>query len=417
VVDSIILDPRRKEASMKRWLSIAAVVVLCLTLVIGIACGGGEGEEEEGVTELKFGFGLCFEGLVGAIIGVPARHAWELTNEEIGVFEVGGKPCRWKLIFEENHFNTAGGVASAIKLILDDNIDIMWQFGSDASMAAYEYCHDAEMIMDASGLPSYMLGPDKPYMFQVSLTADFMYPHFFDWLSREHPEVQRVVVVTTEDLMGQSIAYPVEALCEYYGLEETTVWYPTGTVEYFPIATKVMTYDPDLVIWSELAFDEMWDLGYDGWFVTMGFEEALAGELDWYKCTGTVFEVGPHMHGPWPEVQAFREQFEKEYGYECGTWPTYTRQVLMVWTEVLKKAGTVDFENDMDKIIETAETELFDTPYGPCLFGGEVVNEIGHILITETAINVIAGPSDYQLVEHMTAAENEALALEVYGGK
>jgi len=31
---------------MKKWLSVAAVVVLCLALVIGVACGGDGGEEE-----------------------------------------------------------------------------------------------------------------------------------------------------------------------------------------------------------------------------------------------------------------------------------------------------------------------------------------------------------------------------------
>jgi hypothetical protein len=38
---------------VKKWLSVAAIVALCLALVIGVACGGGE--EEEGVKEVKFG--------------------------------------------------------------------------------------------------------------------------------------------------------------------------------------------------------------------------------------------------------------------------------------------------------------------------------------------------------------------------
>jgi ABC-type branched-subunit amino acid transport system substrate-binding protein len=401
---------------MKKWLSLAAIAVLCLALVIGVACGGGE-KKEEGVTEIKFGFGLCFTGLVGAVIGIPARDAWNLTNEEIGVFEVGGKPCRWKLIFEENGFTSAGGVASASKLIFEDDVDIMWQFGSDASIAAYPFCHDAKMILDSSGLAADMLGPDKPYLFQVSATWDFYFIHFFDWLTREHPEVQRVVCAITDDLMGHSVCDPVCRICEYHGLECVNVWIPSGTVEFFPIATKIMTYDPDLIYSGQPAMDELWDLGYEGLFFDHGWEEALYGTPDWDKCIDHVYVVGPHLYGPWPEVAAFRERFEERYGYAAGTWPTYTRQVLLLWTEVLKKAGTADFKNDLDKIIETAETEVFDTPYGLAFFGGKEINGIGHCLITETAINVIAGPSDYQLVELMTAEENRALSLEVYGGK
>ena len=410
---------------MKKWLSAVAIVVLCLALVIGVACGGG-GEDENGngngdgdgeVTEIKFGFGLCFTGAAGAAIGIPARDAWKMTNEEIGVFDVGGKPCRWKLIFEENQFNTPGGVASATKLIFEHDVDIMWQFGSDASMAAYPYCHEAEMILDSSGLSAYMLGPDKPYLFQVAATWDFYFIHFFDWLTREHPEVQRVVCAMTDDLMGHSVADPICSISKLHGLECTNIWIPVGTVEYFPIATKVMTHDPDLIYIVQDAYDEMWDLGYEGLFLNHMWEETLYGTPDWEKCTDHVYLVGPHLYGPWAEVVAFRERFSERYGYASGTWPTYTRQVLLVWTEVLKKAGTADFENDLDKIMETAETEIFDTPYGLALFAGEEINGIGHCLMTEDAINIVGGERDYPLVELITAEENHALLLELYGGE
>ena len=402
---------------MKRWLSLAAVVVLCLALVIGIACGGGGEEEEEGVTEIKFGFGLSFIGGAGSAIGIPAKAAWEMANEELGVFEVGGEKYRWKFIFEENQFSAAGGVSSATKLIFEHDVDIMWQFGSDASMAAYPYCHERKMIMDASGLPAYMLGPDKPYLFQVAATWDFFYIHFFDWLTKEHPEVQHVVGVSTDDLMGHSVADPICAICDYHGIKCTIFWVPVGTVEYAHIVHKIMNEDPDAVFIGQDTYDDLWDFGYEGLFFGSGWEEELYGEPDWERATGKVYLCGPHLYGPWPEVAAFRDRFEASHGYELGTWPTYTSQVLFVWTEVLKKAGTADFENDLDKIIETAETELFETPYGLSLFGGAEINGIGHCVLTEDAINIIAGPSDYQLIELITAEENEALSIEVYGGQ
>jgi hypothetical protein len=56
---------------MKKWVSVTAVVVLCLALMIGVACGGGG--EEKGVKEVKFGFGGPLSGLSGAIIGLPAK--------------------------------------------------------------------------------------------------------------------------------------------------------------------------------------------------------------------------------------------------------------------------------------------------------------------------------------------------------
>jgi hypothetical protein len=65
-------NPRRK-CQMKKWLSLAALLILSLALVIGVACGGDE--EEEGVTELKMGIGVPLSGLYGAVVGVPAKYA------------------------------------------------------------------------------------------------------------------------------------------------------------------------------------------------------------------------------------------------------------------------------------------------------------------------------------------------------
>jgi hypothetical protein len=100
--------PETKEVSMKRWLSLAAIAVLCLALVVGVACGGGRGEEEE-VTEIKLGLGTPLTGLPGALIGIPSKQGFELTAERIGVFEVGGKQYRWKIITEDTQGSSAAG--------------------------------------------------------------------------------------------------------------------------------------------------------------------------------------------------------------------------------------------------------------------------------------------------------------------
>jgi hypothetical protein len=95
---------------VKKWLSVVAVMLLCLALVIGIACGGEE--EEEGAEKVRLGFGLPLSGVLGAAAGLPARHAMEMKEEKMGEFTVGGERYVWDFIFEDSQGSTPGGVAS-----------------------------------------------------------------------------------------------------------------------------------------------------------------------------------------------------------------------------------------------------------------------------------------------------------------
>ena len=46
-------------------------------------------------------------------------------------FTVAGERYKWNLIFEDNGWDSEGGVASATKLIFEDGVDIMSQIGGD----------------------------------------------------------------------------------------------------------------------------------------------------------------------------------------------------------------------------------------------------------------------------------------------
>jgi hypothetical protein len=80
-------------------------------------------------------------------------------------------------------------------------------------------------------------------------------------------------------------------------------------------------------------------------------------------------------------------------------------------TRVLEQAGTVD---DVDKIIETMETESFDTLVGPIGYGLEELNGIGHLAIYPTPIMQVVGEEQYELLAYYTPEETEAIAVEVF---
>lgn len=396
---------------MKKWLSIAAVVVLCLALVIGAACGGEE--EEEGVTELKFGAALPLTGAVGAVIGIPAKDAVKIMSEFIGDFEVGGKLYRWKLIFEDNFFSGQGGATATMKFITEHGVElVMHQNGADAGLASYPVAEAANIIVDTAGANYAVFTPERPLLFQVAASYDMSFTPFFDWFMKEHPEVKTVVAINVDNATGRNIDQGIRECCEYYGLGFHELLYPIETVEYYPLATKAMTYDPDLVVAHPSIMAPMWDMGYEGDAVSYYWMEFSAEQAGWDRCEG-FFIAGPHAYADvFPKANPVKEEYERRYDMPFGAPQFFMANILYVYTEALKKAGTVD---DVDKIVETLETETFDSLCGPVFFGLDELNGIGHVCIWPVPIFRVVGENQYEVITEYTAEEVEALTVEIYG--
>jgi ABC-type branched-subunit amino acid transport system substrate-binding protein len=393
---------------MKKWLSVAAVVVLCLALVMGIACSE---EEETGVKKVKLGIGLPLTGVYAAFAGFPAKYGFELANDKIGEFIVDGERYRWDLIFEDNLMSTAGGVASANRFIYEHDVDFMFQSTADPGFASAMLTEEIGMILDIAAGGPFDYGPDKPHTFQSLNVWHLGTAPFFDWLTKEHPEVKRVATSYIEGELGATIADAIEGCCDYYGLELRASAHPMATVEYYPIATRIMADNPDLVIGVLPLFEVLWEMGYEGLCACYHWTEGTWGTALWDDAIGLLIYM-PHPLGDlWPEVAAFAAEYEEAFGGEFTAASLQTLTLLYLYTDILKQAGTVD---DVDKIIETMETGTFDTPVGPIHYGCEALNGIGHVAIWPSPVYEIVGESEYLVKEAYSPEEVEAIANEVY---
>ena len=395
---------------MKKWLSVAAIVVLCLALVIGVACGG---EAEEGVTKLKMGIGLPLSGIYGAVVGVPAKYAYSFAIEDIGEFTVGGEQYRWEPIFEDNMASTAGGMASATKLIFEDDVDVMIQAAASSALAAQPLCQEKGLIHLVAGVNPEYFTPDTPQFFQSSGTWAVNVTPFFDWLSKEHPEVKRIASAVPDDDNGYALVDAFDACADYYGLEVVAAeLVPVTTTEYYPVATRIMARDPDLIISAGASLSAiMWDMGYEGLSATWWWLPGYAEQVGWDRCQGYLIFMPHAVAGLWPEAEALIGEFEDRYDVEATTSIFWALVSMYLCTDVLRQAGTVD---DIDKIIETMETGTFDTMIGPLKYGGEALNGVGHIAIWPSPIYEVVGEHEYRVIDVYTVEETEAILTEVY---
>ena len=409
-----------REVSMKRWLSLVAIVVLCLSLVVGVACGGGE-EEEEGITEIKIGLGLPLTGLAGAFVGTPSVHGFELTAERIGVFDVSGKQYRWKLIMEDTEGSSAaGGMAAATKFIYDHDVDFVITSGP-AALAAQRLCEENGVIIDMGTTSFEAFGPDHPYTTQTGPCLVAVVAPFYDWLAKAHPEVKRIVVATSDDPLSGAYNEAFESnMHEYFGFEQEIVWWAVGTTEYYPTATTIMEKDPDLVIASPgtQILDIIWDMGYEGLAASFGpiLDQGLLEQAGWDDCKGLLVFFpewyGAEGAGIWPEAVALAREYEARYGVEMGTVAFLASINLYSLTAALQEAGTVD---DVGKIMETIHSGMtLDSIVGPVYYGGEAFVGVNCVLMFPAGIWEVVGEREYEMLDYYTPEETEAIAVEAW---
>jgi len=398
---------------MKKWLPVATVVVLCLALILGVACGGGGGEEGQSVKEVKFGVGLPLSGIYGSVVGLPAKQGMELANDYIGEFTVDGQKYKWNLIFEDSSYSSTGGVASATKLIFEDGVKIMTQVYGDPGLAAQTICEESGVILFVTAQPMEAFGPDKPHTFLGITPPQLSAATLMKYVSEAHPEVKTASAITDDTITGRMLTGAVAEAAEYYGIEwlETEYW-PPGTTEFYPIAAKMESKNPDLCYTDSGNLVPLREMGWEGiscwslWFSAYGEQvgwDNVQGHLSYY----------PEPYGEeLPElVKEMAAEYQRRHGVELSLLPFYYINQLYYLTDALEKAGTVD---DVDQIIATLETETFDTPIGPVWFGFEELYGIGHTLVMPCWVGEIRG-EEYHRVFEVSTEEADALTLEIFG--
>jgi len=305
-----------------------------------------------------------------------------------------------------------GGSTSATKLIFEDGVKIMNQLGADPAFGAQPMCEEAGvLLLTSAGVDA--LGPDKPYTFHVMPNSWWNAPPFFRWLSTAHPEVKTVAMVNTDDINGHGIADANIAAAEHYGFEVVASEFTAReTAEYYPLATRLMNMNPDLVHAAPSILEIMRELGYENMAYYVLWATSYGGSYGWDNLEGYLIYYPVAVGEGLPQnVKEFAADYEARYGTELAQTSYWAAIMLWVMTEMIIKAGTVD---DVDTIIAAFETETFDTPAGVVKCGGEKIDGIGHFLSWPAWIGEISG-QDYHLIEEIPAAEAEALAEEVFG--
>ena len=363
---------------MKRWFSLVAVVVLCLSLVVGVACGGDDDEEE---AEIKI-------GVIGPMAYVQGEHHWygaQLAAEEInaeGGVLVGGESYQIKLVqVDSNEILSVTDAASAMeKAITRDNVDfLVGGFRTEAVFAMQDVAMDYEKIFlgcgaSADELCTRVADDYDRYKYWFRITpvnstnlgrVDFALIAMVAEKIRAELgiEVPKVAILAEKAVWADPIVEKSYTYITAMGMEIVGEWRPSATAS--EVTAELSAIEaagahiiftsisgpvgiPYATQWGELEITAA-SVGINVEAQKEGFWDATGGKGN-YEMTMNTYARVKITDETIPFVDRFVERVGEFPTYSAGTY-----EALYLLTAAIERAGTLD----SDAVV--AELEKTDT--------------------------------------------------------
>jgi len=386
----------------RRGLLVFLSVVLALSLVIaGCAQPAPEEEvapppEEEVVPPpeeeeppapkvYKFG-GLCPITGYLALWGLSELRCIEFGIEKInaaGGVRVGDEIYMLEMINEDFGSDPTKAVDSAYKLIFEDQVDIIYSSEDNAVAAILPLLEENEIMLAFIGTQAAFTGPDSPHVFRGLLPSAVGGAYgVWKYMVDNYPDVKTVFTINQDDVQGRVNGPVAGAMANYFGLEHVAPpeYFSSGTVDFTPIATKIISLQPDVLnisgtfdAWAGLLLEAVYEMGTPPWKIVIsqftsgaaivwaGFEpELVEGLISWSHDYTSEFYS--------PRAREMAEEFINTYG-GMDVWGMTFADVPFQIKSAIERAGSTD----KDKIYEYLSSpgaKLDSMLWGETGFGG-----------------------------------------------
>jgi branched-chain amino acid transport system substrate-binding protein len=322
-----------------------------------------EEEEENGTVEiLKIGCTLP----LNKTTGTAAKKWWDVIipafNEAGGVV-VNGQRYHIELIIEDDKYTAEGGRAAAEKLIYVDNVKyIIGVIGGASAAAMLSVTEPNKVILIHVGGGEDVIQPENHYGLFMGPGGPATAPSNWAQIARICPDVQTYIFTAPDNETGRRACEEKEAvaLAVMPGLVAAgpAVFYPQDETDFGSWATKIKSYNPDLVCYEmnpdvtsfALQIKELYNAGWRGVTFcgrpyTPDEVVAVAG-LEAYE--GTIVGVSPLLIEP--PINALAENYIQAYIEEYGELDITSAEWLcffQVFIDAIKKADSLETDDIM----------------------------------------------------------------------
>ncbi len=300
----------------------------------------------------------------------------EMAAEDInnsGGLNVKGKKYTVKLLSYDDQGTGKGGVSAATRLIFEDKVKfIAGPNGTAAWMAAKEVTEQNKVIVLPASYSRRAI-KDSKFAFRVYDTPEEFAPPFCKWLKDTYPTLKRVAIHAPNDETGwESQAEDIMGY-EMNGFEIVfKEFYQRGTKDFFPLLTKMMAQNPDILELNGsapgdcgLIVKQARQMGFKGLVVKVG--GPVTEEL--VRIAGKENVEGGIVYVPFdpkePRIDAFIKRYEAKYKDEMNYFLPCYYDMTKLLLNAIQNAGTVD---DTEKVVKAMEEFDLTKWNNPSLF-------------------------------------------------
>lgn len=301
--------------------------------------------------------------------------------KEAGGVKVKGKVYNYECVAYDNKYDAAEATKVAQTLLNRDGAKYILAMGT-APVAAVQSLTERQgalLMMQAWGKSTK--GAKFPLSFNIVPTPFEIVPGLVKYITQANPQAKTIVFLNPNDATGRETAGIAQKLWADAGVKVlTSDFFERGTTEFQPIATRLVSFHPDIVDLGTVAqgeagiiLKEMQSMGWKGVQILDNGSgvQAISG-------TGGAAANGTYMGGAlvWdgPSIDAHQRAVGEAILKEFGEYPAIT--MIGAYDPVyaikagMEKAQSIE-PADVAKVLPGTKFKSF---YGPeVTFGGKEV--------------------------------------------
>ena len=331
--------------------------------------------------------------------GLSVQHGVTLAFDDVntaGGLTIGDTHYTFKVECLDDKYDTALTTNNIRQLVYSDGSKYIFTFQTEGSLALGPTLTNEKVISFTVVNDDAVINqPANAYTFRTFMPTSIQIDSYIGYLVKSNSSLKSVACITTNNDNGEFIVNLVKSAAQHYNLNNlSAILYDSGTTDFTPFVTKLLSESPDMVNMigtptgdSALICKALYGMGFKGIIA-----DGTVGAADLLPIAGQaalegVYDSNLALQAPFvtPTVLGLKDREVARWGTAyCCTWDFYSQATLMY--DAMKKANSIDTTAVKNILQDTTQkwpyaaltggVSVFGSDQAKALYGADATNQI-----------------------------------------